>query len=411
MDDLLKLYANDPKNGRLNFMLAIEYHKLRHYAGACSYYLRCAEWSEIDQEKEIIYESLMQISLCFRFLGNRNWTEEGWLLHAVSLDPTRPEAYWLLSQIYERTKKWQESYMMASIGMSCAGNAKPLINGIGFEGAYVIEFQKMVAAWWVPKIAECREILFSMPDRWPQMSEHYVRLVQNNMSTVGVGRRAFRYYKPSDRIRQTFPGIENIQSNYSQVFQDLFVLTMLQGKRNGYYLEIGASDPVHISNTWLLESKFAWNGVSIEIREDMAREFNRSRRNPCFCRDALGINYERFLMDNNAPMDIDYLQIDCEPPETSWRILCSIPFDKYRFAVITFEHDYYADATRSFKAKSRKLLKSYGYKLVVNNISPEETHDFEDWWCHPALVSSKLLTKMTSLSDEVQVAYNYIINK
>ena len=52
-------------------------------------------------------------------------------------------------------------------------------------------------------------------------------------------------------IRQ-FPGIEDVQVNFSQLHQDMFVLCMLDGKRGGTYLEIGANEPVFISNTYLL---------------------------------------------------------------------------------------------------------------------------------------------------------------
>ncbi len=34
-----------------------------------------------------------------------------------------------------------------------------------------------------------------------------------------------------------------IKENHSQAYQDLFVLTMLGGKKNGRYLEIGGNHP------------------------------------------------------------------------------------------------------------------------------------------------------------------------
>jgi hypothetical protein len=41
----------------------------------------------------------------------------------------------------------------------------------------------------------------------------------------------------------------------------------LDGKRNGKFLDIGASDPKIINNTLLLEKNFGWTGVQIEIDE------------------------------------------------------------------------------------------------------------------------------------------------
>ncbi len=54
-----------------------------------------------------------------------------------------------------------------------------------------------------------------------------------------------------------------IQSN-SQWGQDLWVIQYFMGKRNGYFLEMGAGDGLWISNTLLLEREFGWTGILIE---------------------------------------------------------------------------------------------------------------------------------------------------
>lgn len=410
MDDLLLEYSADPKNSELNFELAVAYKDLKHYAAACSYFLRCAEWAQLPEDRILVYEALLQMSVCFRELGNREWSEEGWLLHAVSLIPERPEAYWLLSLLYERQRKWQECYMFAVIGLNCPKITYHLKNDIGYESSYVLEFQKAVAAWWIGRFSESRMIFMTMPDRF-RLSERYVQLVQHNISSIGVGPCEFDYYDRSklQKFRFKFPGIENIESNYSQVYQDMFVLAMLDGKRNGYYLEIGSSDPFHVNNTWLLEKEFGWKGISIDINEHDVEVFSKSRKNACVCRDATTIDYSRFLTGIGAPADIDYLQLDCEPPATTYKILTSIPFEIYRFAVITFEHDYYVDASRRYRDLSRKFLKSMGYELVVNNVSPDDKSSFEDWWVHPALVDSKILKSMYNVDDKVKCAEKYML--
>lgn len=38
-----------------------------------------------------------------------------------------------------------------------------------------------------------------------------------------------------------------------QALQDEFVLTVLNNKKNGYFLEIGSYDPIIINNTYILE--------------------------------------------------------------------------------------------------------------------------------------------------------------
>ena len=50
-----------------------------------------------------------------------------------------------------------------------------------------------------------------------------------------------------------------------QAEQDKFVLNVLQGKKNGYFLEIGSYDPIEINNSYLLETKYDWKGIMVEI--------------------------------------------------------------------------------------------------------------------------------------------------
>jgi len=64
------------------------------------------------------------------------------------------------------------------------------------------------------------------------------------------------YYQDDfERLRKKFLGAENIKENYSQSMQDLFVLTMLNGKKNvqceGNPYEDWWIDPAVISEeTW-----------------------------------------------------------------------------------------------------------------------------------------------------------------
>ena len=51
---------------------------------------------------------------------------------------------------------------------------------------------------------------------------------------------------------------------YSQAQQDVFILNILKGKQNGYFVELGSNDPIVINNTFLLETHFNWKGIMIE---------------------------------------------------------------------------------------------------------------------------------------------------
>jgi len=185
MNSLLIKYAENPKDAKLNFDMAVQYLSIKHYAGAVTHFLRCAEYGDIEQDKDLIYESLLNISICFRILGDRVYSEEGWLMHAVSLCPNRPEAYWLLSLLYERLKKWQECYAMSCIGLSMLHNEKPLLFNIGFYGYYVLLFQKMVSSYFI-RPEETKQLLKLLYADIDSFESIYKELVITNMKKLNI---------------------------------------------------------------------------------------------------------------------------------------------------------------------------------------------------------------------------------
>jgi hypothetical protein len=76
-------------------------------------------------------------------------------LQAVAYDDTRPEAYFKLSEYFERAGQWQESYTWAIMGEGWS-NAKPesLPADIGYAGSYCLLFQRSIAAWWIGRKEE-----------------------------------------------------------------------------------------------------------------------------------------------------------------------------------------------------------------------------------------------------------------
>jgi hypothetical protein len=197
-------------------------------------------------------------------------------------------------------------------------------------------------------------------------------------------------------IRQ-FPGVEQVQVNFSQLHQDMFVLCMLDGKRGGTYLEIGAHEPVFISNTFLLESTFGWKGVGIELDAEMVGRHRERRENPCHREDALAVDYDRLLKSAGLGSVVDYLSIDVDPPAVTLAALKRIPHDLYRFRVITFEHDYTAGGAAE-RMESRAYLGSLGYQLVVSDVSWKDWI-VEDWWVHPDLVDGGIAAALTRTGE------------
>jgi hypothetical protein len=172
--------------------------------------------------------------------------------------------------------------------------------------------------------------------------------------------------------------------------QEEFVLELLDNKKEGYYVELGAFHSKNGSNTNRLENEFDWKGVSFEIKEDLRKEFNENRSNPCMG-DALDFNYVSYFEENSFPKQIDYLQVDIDSgyklngrPDgnayTSLHGLIAVPLNSYRFTVITFEHDanmYWRNV--AMRDVQREILDSLGYSIVARTES-------EDWWVDPTVI-------------------------
>ena len=99
--------------------------------------------------------------------------------------------------------------------------------------------------------------------------------------------------------------------SYSQSFQDLFVISVLDGKRNGTFIDLGCSYPISINNTYLLESDFGWSGVAIDIDPDRTSEWKVDRDCDVITFDAGNIDYNDLLSQFDST-HIDYLSIDVD---------------------------------------------------------------------------------------------------
>jgi hypothetical protein len=203
-----------------------------------------------------------------------------------------------------------------------------------------------------------------------------------------------------------FGNYDTVLRNYSEAFQDLFVLTMFDGKRSGTYLEIGAGDPVYGNNTYLLESEFGWTGTAIDYNADLSAAYNRKRgdSNQCITADATEFDY------TDIGPYIDYLQIDCDPPEVSYQALQRIDFDKTEFGIITFEHDLYADTSKLIKYLASDYLESKGYVRIAENVAPDAVRAYEDWWVNPKHVDAQRVKKFKKLVDTASITKSDILN-
>jgi hypothetical protein len=190
----------------------------------------------------------------------------------------------------------------------------------------------------------------------------------------------------------------------SQALQDLFVISILQNKNNGYFVEIGSNHPITCNNTYMMEKEYGWKGLMIEYDSSFEQLYKDLRPNSIYrISDARLVDYRGILDTNAFPCNIDYLQIDLDVNNKSTLdtlvLLDNTCFDKYKFATITFEHDIYTGNYFNTREISREIFKKRGYELVFPDVAVffgGRYCPFEDWYVHPDLVDMDYVNKIRS---------------
>ena len=77
-----------------------------------------------------------------------------------------------------------------------------------------------------------------------------------------------------DLRRDYFP---NMQKSYSGEGEDLILNKIFNGKRNGFYVDIGCYHPKINSNTYFFYKK-GWSGLNIDANPDSILKFNNFRK-------------------------------------------------------------------------------------------------------------------------------------
>lgn len=395
-------YIQEPENPELNYRVALLYEQLGQWAAALSFFLRTAERTD---NKDLSYECLIKIGLMFDRPKGRGNSVRGMYKKALLVCPKRPEAYFLLARHYERERDYVSAYSWACLGEQFANiDAPPLRSWIEYPGRYGIKFEKAVAGWWWGHEKESRRLFRELAEEYHgKMDDAHHQAVYNNIANLGIGTEEVTHKKYKSemwsRLRYQFKGSGEIKKTHGQVYQDLFVLACLDGKRNGRYLEIGSAGPYYGNNTAVLEEDFGWHGVGIDFDEKFVKDYREKRKNPIIQANALEVDYASLLNELAVDGVVDYLQLDCEPSSVTYDIMTKIPFDKFKFAVITYEHDHYMDRSKSYRHKSREFLTSRGYELVVSDVNPEGHSSFEDWYVHPDLVDRKIINRMKDVIE------------
>lgn len=200
------------------------------------------------------------------------------------------------------------------------------------------------------------------------------------------------------------------KQSVSQLGQDIWVLERTGYKKGGFFVEFGATNGILLSNTYLLEKEFGWQGICAEPNPIFFDQLKHNRTcqvsNACIggktgekvlfvYADAYGgmlkyaleddhadkreayaklpgkqveletISLHDFLVSSKAPKFIDYLSIDTEGSE--FEILSDFPFDKWRIQLITVEHNF-----TQIRNQIRTLLEQHGYSCTEQK--------WDDWY-------------------------------
>jgi FkbM family methyltransferase len=193
-----------------------------------------------------------------------------------------------------------------------------------------------------------------------------------------------------------------LKQNYSQFNQDLKVIDFYKNKKNGFFVEIGASDGITLSNTFLLETLYDWKGICVEPIDSNYKKLISNRINSDCCNFAVfnetgkivnfdvvesydllsgiseyldsdktgdmkksiivkTISLNDLLEKYNAPKFIEYLSLDTEGSE--FEILKNFNFNNYIFGLIDVEHNF----VEPKRTQIRNLLEKNNYLYLGTN--------------------------------------------
>lgn len=179
--DLVIDLAANPTDPEKNFALAEAYEAISQYASAGGFYLRAAEYG-YKTHPLITYTSLLKMSLCWARQNDRKATVFNNVYQAIAYLPGRPEAYFILSRLYERNQEWQKCFTFAELGLQFlpATHNQPLPGYVEYNGPYCLLFEKAVSGWWIGRKDESKVLFQTLLDEY-DMAPEYVNGCLNNL--------------------------------------------------------------------------------------------------------------------------------------------------------------------------------------------------------------------------------------
>lgn len=251
------------------------------------------------------------------------------------------------------------------------------------------------------------------------ISRDHGKKIKNKLISLYDNYTKIRYIKNATKdINKKIDNNTLFKNSKSQLNQDIFVLKSLNFKKNGFFVEIGAADGINLSNTYLLEKQFNWNGILCEPSSIYKKIISTNRKakieTNCIYNKNTKIKFvetaypmlstlekfkiydhhrglrskyksykynkntisvKNFLKKHKSPKNIDYLSVDTEGSE--YLILKNFNFKKYKVKIVTVEHNFTKNRDKIFK-----LLKNNNF----TRISAQTRHD--DWYINNEIHNS-----------------------
>lgn len=238
-------------------------------------------------------------------------------------------------------------------------------------------------------------------------------MLGNGRLTPQATKRTFDEADPNKRDLLRFADLvmRRQSDSSSQLGADLWALHELDELRDGYFVEFGAGDGHHLSNTWLLEAHYGWTGI---LAEPNAAVHERLRAHRPDCRidrravyreggltqtlvvaeinvlsaltqfaeldmhadarrageqiEVETVTLDQLLDDHDAPERINYLSVDTEGGELE--ILDGFDFSRRTVDLISVEHSYLPK-----RQEIRAIMDDRGYERRFVDFSK-----FDDWY-------------------------------
>jgi FkbM family methyltransferase len=203
---------------------------------------------------------------------------------------------------------------------------------------------------------------------------------------------------------------ESRSNSYSQEGEDLVLARLFDKKTEGFYVDVGAYDPVKYSNT-LKFYELGWRGINIDARpnsmlafeekrprdinietavgtkagtqvsyyafeegayntteDELAEEIIKNRKSSLLSKLTLNIDSLENILDKHLPSNtaIDFMSVDVEGADLD--VLKSNNWAKYTPKVLVVE-SYGSSVIEDMDSDISKYLGTLGYKLVAKTIN------------------------------------------